>query len=304
MNINNVQKIAIIGSNSFLAKHLIKKFSNQKLYLFNRTPGSNIDAPFVTEIEFNYPLVPLELEQLLSFDLIIYTAAAGVQAKNSSSSLTGYQMNLYLPLQIVTFLNDKKYKGKLITFGSYFEIGNNNESRSFDENEVLFAKGAIPNSYCDSKRLLTRYYGNRQFEISWFHLIIPSLYGPGEDPNRLIPYVVDRLKNGLDLQLSAGEQIRQYLFVTDLTALIALINESALPADIYNVSGPDSPIKIKDLVSIIYKIMDVIQKPNTSQIDTRDQAMAYLSLSDEKIKSAISAWSPQVSLVEGINQYL
>jgi len=298
-----MKKIAIIGCNSFLAKHLIEKVIGEYgLFLYGRTcQTSYLNKKEVVFIPFNYPETPLQLDNLLEYDTIIYTAAAGVQSDKNEPSLITYQINFYLPLQIVDFLNKNNYPGKLITFGSYFEIGDNDQIKAFDETEIIYASGKVPNIYCDSKRLLSRYYSNRQFEINWFHLMVPSLYGPGENENRLIPYIINGLKNNLVLKLSSGEQVRHYLYVSDLVDFISDIIESTITADLFNVVGDDQPIKIKNLVAMIYEMMG-IKQPIIDQVKTRDQHMAYLSIDSNKIKKI--GWQPKFRLTEGLKQYL
>lgn len=298
-------KIAIIGSNSFLAKNLALKISDgNDLYLYGRHEDKKDYFMHKTKyIEFYHPITPLDLSELLIFDYIIYTASVGVQASNRPSNLLLYQVNLFIPIEIATFLSDNKYKGKFMTFGSYFEIGANDSIKQFNEIEVIRSTGRIFDSYCDSKRLLSNFYMNKQFNISWYHLILPSIYGPNENGKRLIPYVIDSIKSNSDPQLSSGEQIRQYLFITDLVDLINQIIMTDVPADVYNVSCCEEFIKIKDLVSLIYKIMGKKQFKH-SQILTRDQGMAFLGLNAEKIKKTIPEWNPKIYLKEGIKKYL
>lgn len=299
------QTISIIGCNSFLAKHLIQDlYVRKNLTLYGRKLNIQENDKFGAQfIEFDFPETRLNLESILASDVIIYTAAAGVQASNTTSNLNSYSINTFLPIEIIDYLTHNKYKGKVITFGSYFEIGNNNDTYKFSEAEVSSSNLPIPNSYCDSKRLLTRYYNNGQFDINWYHLIIPSLYGYGEDNKRLIPYVINGLLNSEQLKLSPGHQIRQYLHVSDLVSLINQIIDADLNADIYNVTGPDDPIAIKDLTSQIFALLD---KPfaKNEEIATRDQSMAYLALDNAKLKAALSNWSANVSLIEGLKTYL
>lgn len=296
-----MKRIAIIGCNSFLASHLISRFATgHKLYLYGRNyKSSTIYQDNITYIKFNYPEIVLDFNLLLNYDIIIYTAAAGVQSHLNESGLIIYEVNFYLPLKIVCFLNDKRYKGKLITFGTYFEIGKNDAIKAFNEDEIILANSDIPNSYCDSKRLLSRLYNNKQFDFNWFHLIIPSLYGPGENEHRLIPYVINSLRLKTNLKLSSGEQVRQYLYVTDLVDFISLIIDSAVPADLYNVAGPDGPVKIKDLVARIHHLMG-IELTGYDQVDTRDQNMAYLSVNTDKAKKSIHNWNPKINLNNGL----
>ncbi|SHG59989.1 NAD-dependent epimerase/dehydratase family protein [Flavobacterium johnsoniae] len=301
-----MKKIAIVGSNSFVAKNLIRKVSKDNyIYLYGKNLVETKDESlsFVSYFNFDYPNWPLDLTSLLNYDVIVYTAAVGVQSNNRPANLLLYQVNLFLPIEIVTFLNDNNYKGKFITFGSYFEIGTNDKEKLYNEIEVIQSVGAISDSYCDSKRLLSNFYLNKQFNILWYHLILPSIYGPNENDNRLIPYVINTIKEDLDPKLSSGDQVRQYLYISDLVELIDKIINTDIPADVYNVASCTDSIKIKDLVSLIYEIMGKQQK-KYDQIVTRDQGMAFLGLNTDKISYAIPEWKPKVFLKDGIKKYL
>lgn len=300
-----MKKIAIVGCNSFLARNFVESYGNENFfYLYGRTLHHSYDALVNYKyIEFNYPSNTLNLDDFLNYDVIIYAAAGGVQANLHESNLITYQINTFFPIELVNYMEDHNFKGKIITFGSYFEIGGNDKSSPFDEESLVFASGSIPNSYCDSKRLLTRFYSNKQFNVTWYHLILPSLYGPGEDENRLIPYLINSLKEKKKPRLSSGEQIRQYIYISDLVNLISLLIDQDIKADLYNVAGLDLPLSIKALVARIFDMLE-IERPENQPIATRDQQMLYLALDDFKIRTAVKDWAPVVDLNTGLRKYL
>jgi dTDP-6-deoxy-L-talose 4-dehydrogenase (NAD+) len=59
----------------------------------------------------------------------------------------------------------------------------------------------------------------RQVEFAWCRLFY--LYGEGEDARRLVPYVRARLAAGEPVELTRGNQIRDYLDVSDAGQMIA-----------------------------------------------------------------------------------
>ena len=61
-------------------------------------------------------------------------------------------------------------------------------------------------------------------------------YGPGEGASRLIPYLVQRLRDGVAAELTGGEQMRDLLFVDDVAdALITIGAAPACAGSVYNV---------------------------------------------------------------------
>ncbi|RZK27755.1 MAG: NAD-dependent epimerase/dehydratase family protein, partial [Hymenobacter sp.] len=207
-------RFAIIGSNSLLASYLIERLSSDKvnqITLFGRSNTLAESSANLKFIQFRHPEHQLNFSALLGYDVIIYCAAAGVQANSQIETALIYEVNAFLPIRIITYLNDNGFAGKWLSFGSYFEVGNNNHEKAFTEEQVVASGLAVPNHYCSSKRLLTKFISNQLFAIKAFHFILPTIYGAAESPTRLIPYIVSALKEDRPIQLSAGTQVRQYL---------------------------------------------------------------------------------------------
>lgn len=78
-------------------------------------------------------------------------------------------------------------------------------------------------------------------ELAWARIF--HLFGPGEPASRLVPSVAAALKRGERVEVTAGEQIRDYLHVRDVAgALVALLSPGAAGA--YNVcSGKPEPLR-------------------------------------------------------------
>lgn len=299
-------KIALIGSNSLLASYLVDELLKQEtnqLALFgsrDTLAGSTTNVSFT---HFRYPEQQLSFSALLKYDAIIYCAAAGVQTNTQIETSLIYEVNAFLPIRIVTYLNDNGFAGRWISFGSYFEIGNNNFAVAFTEQEVIASELAVPNHYCSSKRLLTKFISHKLFSLQVFHLILPTIYGATESHARLIPYVVQALKAGQPLQLSAGTQVRQYLHCRDVAALVNLVVLGSCPAGIYNVTADDC-IQIADLVRAIFLRFGKDASPYLGTLATRDESMKYLALDGTRLCTLIPDWKPITTLEAGIQEYL
>lgn len=75
------------------------------------------------------------------------------------------------------------------------------------------------------------------------------LYGPHESKERLIPYVIRSLINGETTRCSHGEQIRDFLHVSDVARAFIELLESSITGPVNIGSG--IPIKLKDIISKI-----------------------------------------------------
>jgi dTDP-6-deoxy-L-talose 4-dehydrogenase (NAD+) len=66
---------------------------------------------------------------------------------------------------------------------------------------------------------LREYLAERKVSFAWCRLF--HLFGEGEDPRRLIPYVRNQLAEGRSVELTSGQQIRDYLDVRQAGAELA-----------------------------------------------------------------------------------
>jgi nucleoside-diphosphate-sugar epimerase len=71
----------------------------------------------------------------------------------------------------------------------------------------------------DTFAALSRLLPQHAIEFAWCRLFY--LFGEGEDPRRLVPYVRAQLKAGMPAELSNGTQIRDFLDVREAGRLIA-----------------------------------------------------------------------------------
>ena len=177
----------------------------------------------------------------------------------------------------------------LISFGSYFEIGENTENRSFSENDLLLSMRRVPNAYCISKRLLSRYFSSASDKIPFLHFILPTIYGENENENenRLIPYLLRAIKYGEKLSFTSGEQVRQYLYVDEVPKIIEEAIDRHIPSGIYNIEGNET-LSVKQLVCMLLEAHGL--KPDMSifgAVKRQDEGMKILQLDGSKLNSLI-----------------
>lgn len=60
---------------------------------------------------------------------------------------------------------------------------------------------------------LSNYFGSQKIDFAWCRLFY--LYGLGEHAQRLVPYLHENLSNGESVNLTSGNQVRDYLDVVD-----------------------------------------------------------------------------------------
>ena len=299
-------RIAIIGCNSLLASYLIECLLAEqgiKLTLLGRRPpqGLLLGADAVFQY-FDFPNAPVQASDMLGHDAIIYCAAAGVQAGTDTSLNLIHALNFELPASLLAGLSQQHYDGKWLSFGSYFELGATPTGVPAMEVDVLESPFVVPNAYCEAKRQLSALLASQPPAFRAWHLILPTVYGVREHPDRLIPYLMRSLGRGEVPRLSAGAQTRQYVHGRDVADLVSLFLTRSIPSGIYNVAGPDV-LPIKSLVAMVFARFG--QRPDEAlgAVQTRDESMPYLQLDGSKLAAALPDWQPQLPLALGLLEY-
>lgn len=259
-------KITIIGTNGMISEVLSKCFFEKGEHLVN---VYGLDAPV------NYPFssfIKIDLladlkpdDEMLGSELIVYAAGAGVQAALKTSSHLMYKLNVNAPIDITLNLKMSGYKGVFVSFGSYMEIGENDESgKMFDENQVINSCLPVSNDYALSKRLFSRYMNDFRADFVNWHFILPNSFSlldlkPG---TRLIPYVLNYLTNvkrGMKVdfaRFSSGVQTRQFIMLEEVIEVIERSIASNLSSGVYNIGGGEF-LSIRNLIERLFAVYNV-----------------------------------------------
>ena len=283
MNIN------LIGSNGSLAS-AIGRYCNAQghhLNVFGRSVPQKYHCDSFVEMDLMEDA--LDSPSLYDADVIVYAAGAGVQSYRHDADKSIYRLNVEVPILLHSHLGQYALGGgkTLISFGSYFEIGENTENRSFTENDLLLSMRRVPNSYCISKRLLTRYFSSAPSTVPFLHFILPTVYGENENENRLIPYLLRAIRNKESLSFTSGGQVRQYLYVDEVPAIMEEAFHRQIPSGIYNIEGNET-LSVKSLVCMLLEAHGIT--PDMSIFGTakrQDEGMKILQLDGSKLNSLI-----------------
>ncbi len=248
-------KVTLIGSNGLLSDSVGKYCNNMNFDL----SVLGLNAPekhyFTTFEQINLITNQPDYRKMLTSDVVIYAVGAGVQSNLNEDVELIYNLNVFVPVRICNELNKLNYNGTFITFGSYFEIGENIEEKKFSELELANSTRNVPNDYCVSKRMLTRFSISKKFKFNYIHSILPNIYGEYESSHRLIPYTIKAIKNGELLNFTSGNQVRQYLYIDDVPPILfALVTKKV--SGVYNLSGNET-YTVRQIVKKIFEFYNI-----------------------------------------------
>lgn len=289
--------VAIIGANGMLSMALTKYFYAQPDTIVD---VYGLDAPKGYECtnfyQTNLLKDKLDYDKLILSDVIIYASGAGVQAALKTDSSLMYALNVNVPIEMTIQLKKHDYKGTYVSFGSYMEIGLNNEDgKEFDEDEVICSSLPVTNDYALSKRLYGRYMKDLIADYTHWHFILPNMfsYNDVKPGTRLIPYILQYIqsykteKNAEEPSFSAGLQTRQFILLENLFVVIRKALSSKMISGIYNVGGGEF-MSIRNLIERIFAHYGVSCKDEYFGKEVRrDGDIKSLRISGKKLRDSI-----------------
>lgn len=295
-------KICLIGSSGFLAKSFGNYFSKQQHYTIDCIGRTLPNYPHNQFIFRDFSITDIDVDTLVNYDIIIYLAGEGIQNNKPTTSYNIININAIVPIKLCSALKVKNYQGAFITFGSYSEIGCNDQKIAFGELEIVHSDQPAPNDYVVSKRLLTNFVYNNKSPYRHLHFILPTIYGKDENPKRLIPYILACKKEGKMVDLTSGDQIRQFILVDEVPNIVQKALSAQAASGIYNIGGGDI-IKIKDMVFEIATYWNIPQTQiSFGSVDRWDTSMRYLEIDGSKLERLIG-YSVLAGFLKNLKDY-
>jgi nucleoside-diphosphate-sugar epimerase len=131
----------------------------------------------------------------------------------------------------------------------------------------------------------------------WLRLL--SAYGPGDDENHMIPSMIRALMAGQKPRVTAGEQLWDYIYVTDaVEAFCALLESSA--SGVLNV-GSGSATPLRKTMELLRDRIDPNLEIGFGEIPYATDQVMHLEADISRLRAA-TGWEPKVSLEEGLRR--
>mgnify|MGYP000876517822 FL=1 len=125
------------------------------------------------------------------------------------------------------------------------------------------------------------------------------LYGPYEHPRRLVPSVIRSLLAGKRAQCTHGEQIRDFLHVSDVAASLAALMFSDYTGPVNIGSG--KRVVIKQIITMIARELDREDLIDLGSIPAPRNDPPLLAPNVDRVTRSIG-WKPAHSLEQGIQK--
>lgn len=193
----------------------------------------------------------------------------------------------------------KKYNIKLFiniaTDEVYGELGENGQ---FYEDTPLIPNSPYSVSKASADMLGRAYY--RTYGLPVITVRPSNNYGYWQYPEKLIPVVIIKALNNQPIPVyGKGENIREWLFVSDCAQAVFEIIQKGKVGEIYNVGSGQERRNIE----VVKSILDILNKPYDLITFVKDRPghdYRY-SLNTEKIQREIG-WKAKITFEEGIEK--
>jgi nucleoside-diphosphate-sugar epimerase len=123
------------------------------------------------------------------------------------------------------------------------------------------------------------------------------LYGPDEDPRRLVPALMGALMAGREFAASSGDQVRDYLHVDDVARAFVVLLERQAPG-VYNIASGER-VAIRNLMETIGRIAG---RPELIRFGAQARRAAWdpPTIVGDNARLRDLGWSPGIDLVSGL----
>ncbi|WP_199562812.1 dTDP-glucose 4,6-dehydratase [Sporosarcina sp. BI001-red] len=125
-------------------------------------------------------------------------------------------------------------------------------------------------------------------------------YGPYQFPEKLIPLLIHRIRNGQSLPIYGdGKQVRDWLYVEDHCAALDAVLSKGKSGEVYNIGGNNEKTNI-DMAKLLLELMGEDEKLIEFVQDRLGHDRRY-AIDNTKITEELG-WSPAYTFEEGIRK--
>jgi len=176
------------------------------------------------------------------------------------------------------------------------EVYGSAQSGSFDENSPL--NPSSPYSATKASADLMAHAWESTFKLPVITLRCTNNFGPRQHPEKFIPKAIIRALNGKSIPLyGGGQQVRDWIYVSDFCQAIEQAIEKGTPGDVYNISAGNE-LTNRDVAD---RLLKLIGDPSVTVVDVDDRPghdFRY-SLNSEKARRTFG-WKAAHSFEEGL----
>ena len=282
-------KILVIG-NGFLACPIIEKLDSEghEVNVYSRQVKSNIK---VQQIEGNI----LESEKLQgvfrnNYQVVINTAWITIQNQYPT-----HESNKDYSRCAISLASRAAQSGveHFIGFGSCAEYGKQSSPCIAGETllnpENLYAEQKVE-TFQQTRQLLSL----TKTRFSWLRVFQP--YGLRQDPERLVPYLINGLKNHLNIEIKDNKSCLDWVTTRDIASAVSWVLNNSLPSELDIATS----IGYTNLDVLSYLQVLLGKAKQTPLVDQSSVESPQVLVAGKESPIFTSGWRPEDTLEAGL----
>lgn len=297
-----MKNLLVVGGTGFIGFHIIKEAKKRKFKIYSISLSNPKKYRFHKGVKYikvdiaNYDGLKKKLKNL-SFDYVINAGGYGVHPDFGSAGIKLIKSHLFGTINLLQIIQKKKIK-KFIQIGSSSEYGK-------VKSPIYESTKCLPNTpYAIAKISCTNIVLNfclkKKFPATIFRLF--QIYGPLQDTNRIIPYLIKNCLQNKKFKTTSGDQYNDFCHVDDVVnAIFKSLSNKATNGQIINL-GSGKPFKIIKLILLIKKLIGKGQ-PRIGSLKYKKGTNMKNYPNINKAKNLLK-WQPKIKLIPGIKKII
>ena len=292
--------VLVTGATGFLARHLIHSLLSRGADVIGLSLEKKISGS-----PKNFSYFQADLKNKKEVNLIIKKTwpkkifhLAAYPDKEPTFENTGrcIQNNVLGTLNLIHSLKNAPYDS-FIHIGSYKEYYGN--KAPYKETDPIYPVSPYAISKACAEMLGKAYY--ELYDKPFTSIRLPTIYGPAQSRQNLIPHLITACLNNNPLKLTKGEQGRELIYVSDAIEALqkAALNKKAY-GEIINI-GTNEEHKLKEIVNLVLELTNSKVKPEFGAIPYRKHELWHMRGDNKKAQKLLN-WRPKVGIRQGLMQ--
>lgn len=308
-----MEKVAILGSNSFSGSHLVEHFlknTDHEIIGISRSPEyPSLFLPYLyrkdrpPRFKFFQLNINTELPEIIRLldrekpEIIVNFAAQG-NVQHSWHNPMHWLMTNAIGISNLAFnLRDKNYLERYVQISTpeiYGLCRNWREDANCYNPSTPYAVSKVAGDL-----FLAAMFKKFGFPVSFIRSV--NVFGIHQQLYRIIPRTIIFLKKGATLPLHGGGRAeRSFVHISDVCRGIHSVILSGKTGEAYHFSGGNT-MEIRDLVRLICQKLNYDFEASTEVTEDRVDQDPMIDLDCSRAKEEL-LWQPQIKLYDGIDE--